>query len=592
VSLAKVRSTPPARTLDLAGSTLSVKRTSSHLMRLGTRMVSSPKTMPSVPQKFRVLIATTTGPAEVLLLTEEDPAIGRCVACIGGTTETADIAAAYHAFVVRPTGVVESLFGHSCYRLDVSCRIDAGSSWQLGVLAAHALHATGRLAQENDPADGIIWATGSVRPVDLTVGAVSHLPEKVATSTARLQQEVAAGRRVILAMSEQNAARLPAPVKTELSTAGIELLELVHTAGLFAALGLNMPAAVGPKTSARTSALSAPALNAANSVTPHPSYLWAAVLLLCVAAATAYLVTRASNVEQKPESPAAPAVQSEARVLVPELVPFVTERERMRIRDVYMPAPGYKAVAMSPATVSFVTAQPDEAIARTAALDMCQQITDRRRAQRRRPHVDCDLYAVGNVVVSKRGNPPMPSPPWLVRDPKVETPFEVSRLPLRQERQQPMIEQFQRWRKPRALAVSATLFYNDSPGDTTEDAVRRTLEWCGYNSGSACLIIAVDDVFVVPIPTSMKVTGLLQSGPIYSIASELRDDVARTLLNARSGWNAVAVGASGRVGLKLGADSEQASVAGALDACAEKDRACRVVVIGPFRVGDQARATP
>src|SRR5215470_15503754 len=142
--------------------------------------------MPGDAQKLRVLIPTTSGPVEVLLLTEEDAAIGRCVACIGGTTETADIAAAYHAFVVRPTGVIESLFGHSCYRLDVSGRIDAGSSWQLGVLAAHALHAAGRLAEENDPAAGVLRATGSVRPVDLTVGGVSHVPEKLACSMERL----------------------------------------------------------------------------------------------------------------------------------------------------------------------------------------------------------------------------------------------------------------------------------------------------------------------------------------------------------------------------------------------------------------------
>jgi hypothetical protein len=95
--------------------------------------------MPIAVGKLRVLIATTNGPVEVQLLTEEDAVIGRCVACIGGTTETADIAAAYHAFVVRPTGIVERWFGHSCYRLDLSGRIDAGSSWQLGVLAAHAL---------------------------------------------------------------------------------------------------------------------------------------------------------------------------------------------------------------------------------------------------------------------------------------------------------------------------------------------------------------------------------------------------------------------------------------------------------------------
>jgi len=113
--------------------------------------------------KLRILIPTTNGPVEVMLLTEEDRSIGRCVACVGGTTETADIAAAYHAFVLRPTGVIESLFGHSCYRLDVSGRIDAGSSWQLGVLAAHALHAAGRLAERKDSAEGVIWATGCPR---------------------------------------------------------------------------------------------------------------------------------------------------------------------------------------------------------------------------------------------------------------------------------------------------------------------------------------------------------------------------------------------------------------------------------------------
>jgi hypothetical protein len=45
-------------------------------------------------EKLRVLIPTTSGTVEVLLLREEDPIIGRSVACIGGTTEIADIAAA------------------------------------------------------------------------------------------------------------------------------------------------------------------------------------------------------------------------------------------------------------------------------------------------------------------------------------------------------------------------------------------------------------------------------------------------------------------------------------------------------------------
>src|SRR5205823_4539634 len=85
----------------------------------------------------------------------------------------------YNAFVARPTGVIERLFGHPCYRLDFSGRIDAGSSWQLGVLLAHALYAAGRLAQERDQATAVIWATGTVRAVDLTVARLATLPRKL-----------------------------------------------------------------------------------------------------------------------------------------------------------------------------------------------------------------------------------------------------------------------------------------------------------------------------------------------------------------------------------------------------------------------------
>src|SRR6201994_3189297 len=191
--------------------------------------------------KVRVLIATTNGPVEVLLLTEEDAIIGRCVACIGGTTETADIASAYHAFVVRPTGVVEARFGHSCYRLDVSGRIDAGASWQLGVLAAHALLAARRLAQEKDVADAVVWATGSVRPVDLTVGAVSHVPEKLANSLERLKQERAAGRRVLLALPAANAAEMPPALADELSAQGFESVALTPVQPLFDELAMQLP---------------------------------------------------------------------------------------------------------------------------------------------------------------------------------------------------------------------------------------------------------------------------------------------------------------------------------------------------------------
>lgn len=193
--------------------------------------------------KILVLIPTTTGPVQVLRLTEEDPAIGRSVACIGGGTQTADIDAGYSAFVARPTGVVERLFGHPSYRLDVSERIDAGSSWQLGVLTAHALRAAGRLAGEHDNPSVVVWVTGSVRSVDMTVGGVSHLGEKFALSLGRLEQEVQGGRSVLTAVPTANAAEITPEIRDKLAMFGVEVIEVASVESLWSRLDLSPAAA-------------------------------------------------------------------------------------------------------------------------------------------------------------------------------------------------------------------------------------------------------------------------------------------------------------------------------------------------------------
>jgi WD40 repeat protein len=213
--------------------------------------------MSSEGEKFRVLIPTTAGAVEVLLLTEEDPVIARSVACIGGTTETADIDTAYDAFVSRPTGVVARLFGHLCYRLDVSGRIDAGSSWQLGVLTAHALHAAGRLAQEGQKADGVLWATGSVRAVDLTVGAVSHVPEKLVASRERLRKELGSGARVLMAAPAANAPALGCS-QAAIEVPGATLLEVATVQELWDRLALAGPEGLRNAAAARRQATAPP----------------------------------------------------------------------------------------------------------------------------------------------------------------------------------------------------------------------------------------------------------------------------------------------------------------------------------------------
>jgi class 3 adenylate cyclase len=270
-----------------------------------------------------------------------------------------------------------------------------------------------------------------------------------------------------------------------------------------------------------------------------------------------------------------------AETLVPETVPFVADRQREAIRTDYMPAPDHKALAISAQLARFATDQKDDETAKIAALAACQRATDTILANR-----PCELYAVGNTVVFARGRPPMPPLPWLVDDPAIETPFAINDIPLVREDGKALLAKTYLTRpKSKALAVGphgGMGFYtrNASP----EEAVRRALEWCGGNAGIPCMIVAVDDVFVVPIPTTMKVVGFFRAASDGAIAAAARDDVARRIGNATNSWNAVAVGAAGQPGLMLKATNEQSAVDGALADCGKRDRSCRVIAIGPFAV--------
>jgi adenylate cyclase len=99
------------------------------------------------------------------------------------------------------------------------------------------------------------------------------------------------------------------------------------------------------------------------------------------------------------------------------------------------------------------------------------------------------------------------------------------------------------------------------------------------------MIVAADDAFVVPVPTTLKAIGFFHADRHPSIATDARDDVARKLADAPSGWNAVAVGTSGRPGLALKANTEQNAVNEALGNCVKHDSDCHVIAIGPFAVG-------
>jgi class 3 adenylate cyclase len=266
-----------------------------------------------------------------------------------------------------------------------------------------------------------------------------------------------------------------------------------------------------------------------------------------------------------------------------ETMPFVTDLIRTTWATEYAAASDHKALALNiNGIIAPVTGQPSEEAAKSAALEQCQQKVEAVQSPRK-----CEIYAVGNTVVYPHGRPPLPPLPWIRHDPSIEKPFTVKDMPLVRDPGRARLESvYVPGRKSKSIAVGPGgqfIFY--LAGETTEESERRTLETCGALAGAACMVVAIDDTFVVPVPTTSRAVGFFRADKNPSIAADARDDVARKLAEASSGWNVVAVGTSGRPGLALKAASEQAAVSEAIGNCAKHDSDCRVIAIGPFTVG-------
>lgn len=304
-----------------------------------------------------------------------------------------------------------------------------------------------------------------------------------------------------------------------------------------------------------------------------------------VPASTATPVPASTPTAARPAPPPAPSpspIPSNEKFSA-ETVPFVGDRVRLALANEYAPAADYKAFALNVAgNNAFVSGQRNEEAARNVALEQCQK-----RADANPPIRKCELYAVGGMVVYPHGRPPVPPLPWIRRDLSTEKPFAAKDMPLVRDPGKARIESnYMPARKTKSLAIGpGGQFFFDFGYETVEESARRNLEYCGGMIGVACMIVAVDDVFVVPMPATMKVVGFFRPVNTPSIAPDARDDVVHRLAEASSGWSAVAVGVSGRTGLGLKAANEQNAVNDALGNCVKHDNDCHVIAIGPFAVG-------
>lgn len=279
-----------------------------------------------------------------------------------------------------------------------------------------------------------------------------------------------------------------------------------------------------------------------------------------------------------PSPPAAPA----SGKLSADGVPFINERVRNYLAGDYSAAGDHKAFALNIAgfTGSALN-QPNEEAARNMALEQCQKRADAAQSPRR-----CELYAVGDTIVYTHGKPPMPPQPWIRHDPMTERAFASKDFPIVREQQKVRLENmFVPAAKSRSVALGpGGQYFMVLGASSAEESARRSLESCGAVAGVTCMIVAVDDNFVVPIPTLLRITGFFHAASNASIVADARGEVVRRLGDAM-GWNAVAVGTAGRPGLGLKAADEQTAVNSALADCAKRDSDCHVIAIGPFTVG-------
>jgi adenylate cyclase len=266
-----------------------------------------------------------------------------------------------------------------------------------------------------------------------------------------------------------------------------------------------------------------------------------------------------------------------------ETVPFVLDRIRAVLANEYVAAAEPKALALNVnGQIGMASSAANEEAAKRAALEQCQQRADAIHSPRK-----CEIYAVGGTVVYAHGRPPLPPLPWIKRDPMTEKPFSPAAMPFMHDQARARLQStYVPGKKSKAIALGPggnDIFYTD--GASVAEVVRRALETCGALAGAPCRIVAVDDVFVVPVPSIMKPTGMFHPADDSLIASDARGEVMRELAEASTGWNAVAIGSSGRPGLALKAANELDAVNGALANCNKHDSNCRVIAIGMYAVG-------
>lgn len=182
--------------------------------------------------KTHIIIATTEGPVFVQRIIAEDPNV-HSVICRDRTADVLPVSPGYYAFVRRGSGVIARDFGHDAFRIDVSDKVDQGSSWQLPVYLAHLLHARQLLGDGQFlPGDRVLWATGEI-DFDLRVRKVDAVARKLVGSRDLFRELDGKGIKVQLLVPTANVAEATAPWHT-FEVTGLESVDNIMFGPLYA----------------------------------------------------------------------------------------------------------------------------------------------------------------------------------------------------------------------------------------------------------------------------------------------------------------------------------------------------------------------
>jgi hypothetical protein len=155
--------------------------------------------------KTHIFIATTQGLVAVQNITPIDDEDISSVVSVNGTSTTANISGSYHNFVKKGVGIIHQMFGACSYRVDISARIDQGSSWQVAMYLAHLAQSKGLLGNGDvTQGDTVICATGEVNTTNLQVLAVSEVALKFKLAQTQLDQWTRLGAKVHFLVPQAN----------------------------------------------------------------------------------------------------------------------------------------------------------------------------------------------------------------------------------------------------------------------------------------------------------------------------------------------------------------------------------------------------